>query len=185
VPTKPRVYMDSCCFIELALHSIGDNEPGRENDIWHLTQLLNAAHDGEIEVLTSILSVAECTHARGIVTEDVKTLFKRFLTSGQYLFLIQDTILVAERARNLRWVHNLSFGGADSIHLASAMELRCDEFLTFDGKPHAYVQALDSLALRIRFPRDTQCLPGDYRQQPLIPSEPPPPSENTETRESS
>jgi hypothetical protein len=161
--------MDSCCFIELALREIGKNEMGRENDVWYIKQLLDAAHDEEIEVLTSTLSIAECQHAKGDISDNVKTLFRKLLTSGKYVFLVQDTVLVAEKARNLRWVHGLTFGGADSIHLASAMELKCEEFLTWDKNPHAHAQALDNLALPVRFPCDTRCLPGRYRQASLKP----------------
>jgi predicted nucleic acid-binding protein len=174
--------MDSCCFIELALQSIGKHEAGREDDLWFLKELLNAAFDEEIEVLTSTLTIAECSHAKGDVSEDVKTLFKKFLTSGRYVFLVQDSVLVAEKARNLRWVHGLAFGGADSIHLASALELKCDEFLTWDNKPHDNATELGNLALHIRRPHDTSCLPDSYRQQELI-TEPlalPPPVEVVE-----
>jgi hypothetical protein len=165
--------MDSCCFIELALESLGKSDAERQNDLWFLKELLNAAFDQEIEVLTSTLSIAECSHAKGDVSEDVKSLFRRLLTSGRYVFLIQDSVLVAEKARNLRWAHGLSFGGADSIHIASAMELRCDEFLTWDNRPHANATALDDLALPIRLPRNTHCLPDQYRQQQLVPPSPP------------
>src|ERR1035438_7410202 len=101
--------MDSCCFIELALQVIGKHEAGREDDLWHLKELLNAALDEEIEVLTATLSIAECAHAKGDISDDVKSLFKKFLTSGRYILLVQDSVLVAERARNLRWVHGLAF----------------------------------------------------------------------------
>lgn len=160
--------MDSCCFIELALESVGKNNIDRDNDLWFLKELLNAARDEQIEVLTSTLSIAECAHAKGEVSDDVKALFKRFLTSGRYVFLIQDSVLVAEKARDLRWAHGFSFSGADALHLASAMELKCDEFLTWDKQPHAHGPALNDLALPIRFPRDTHCLPDEYRQQQLI-----------------
>jgi len=167
VPDKPKVYMDSCCFIELALQAVSTNDPSRDNDLWFLKELLNAALDGEIEVLTSTLSIAECSHAKGDVSDDVKSLFKRFLTSGRYILLIQDSVLVAEKARNLRWTHGLCFSGADSIHIASAMELKCLEFLTWDKQPHAHAVALNDLALSVCFPRDTHCLPDKYRQQKL------------------
>ncbi len=169
--------MDSCCFIELALQAIGTNDANRENDLWFLKELLNAAHDEEIEVLTSTLSIAECAHAKGDVSDDVKSLFKRFLTSGRYILLVQDSVLVAEKARNLRWVHGLSFSGADAIHLASAMELKCDEFLTWDNKPHANAAVLNDLALRVCFPRDTLCLPDKYRQLPFSDQQPGTPGE--------
>jgi predicted nucleic acid-binding protein len=167
VPTKPRVYMDSCCFIELALQSIGKHEAAREDDLWHLKELLNTSFDEEIQTLTSTLSIAECTHAKGDVSDDVKTLFKRFLTSGRYVVLIQDSVLVSERARNLRWAHGLAFAGADAIHIASALELKCDEFLTWDDQVHARATALDALGLPVRFPRHTSCLPDRYRQQSI------------------
>lgn len=163
--------MDACCFIELALQAVCKNDADRENDIWFLNELLNAAFDDEIEVLTSTLSIAECAHAKGDMSDDVKSLFKRFLTSGRYVLLVQNSVLVAEKARNLRWVHGLSFGGADSIHLASAMELKCEEFLTWDNRLHANAIALNNLALPVRFPRDTRCLPDRYRQL-VIPAQP-------------
>jgi len=83
----------------------------------------------------------------------------------------------------LRWVHGLRFGGADAIHLASAMELKCDEFLTWDERPHANSTALNDLALPVRFPRDTHCLPDEYRQQQLIAAtaSPVPPIESSGT----
>lgn len=168
MPTKPKVYMDSCCFIELALESIGKHNTDRDNDLWFLKALFRAAFDEEIEVLTSTLSIAECSHAKGDISDDVKTLFKGFLTSGRYVFLVQDSVLVAERARNLRWVHGLAFSGADSVHIASALEMQCDEFLTWDDKPHNNVSELDNLSLTVCFPRDTHSLPDKYRQELLI-----------------
>lgn len=176
--TKPRVYMDSCCYIELALQSIGRHDSGREDDLWHLKELLNAAFDGEIESLTATLSIAECAHAKGDISDDVKTLFKKFLTSGRYVLLIQDSVLVAERARNLRWVHGLALSGADAIHIASALELKCDEFLTWDERLLAKATELEALALPVRVPHDTACLPNSYRQQqfPGMPGSPPQPA---------
>src|ERR1035437_7243007 len=163
--------MDSCCFIELALQAVGASDVNRENDLWFLKELLNAAFDEEIEVLTSTLSIAECAHAKGDISDDVKSLFKRFLTSGRYVLLIQNSVLVAEKARNLRWVHGLSFGGADYIHLASAFELKCEEFFTWDKQPPAHAAALNDQALPICFPRDTHCRPDLYRQKQLAPGE--------------
>jgi predicted nucleic acid-binding protein len=160
--------MDSCCFIELALQSVGKHEASRENDLWFLKELLHAAFDEEIEVLTSTLTIAECAHAKGDVSDDVKTLFKKFLTSGRYVFLVQDSVLVAEKARNLRWAHGLSFSGADSIHIASALETKCDEFITWDNKPHDKAADLLNLALTVCIPSNTHCLPDKYKQQPLI-----------------
>lgn len=184
MPAKPRVYIDSCCFIELALQSIGKHKTDRDDDLWHLKALFDAALDDKIELLTSTLSIAECSHAGGDVSEDVKTLFKRLLTSGRFVFLVQDSVLVAERARNLRWAHSLSFRGADAIHIASAMEMKCDEFLTWDEKIHAQAVALGNLGIPVHFPRDTASLPMEYRQQ-LLPIPPATGAEASSNQEAS
>jgi len=65
VPNKPK-YVDSCCFIELA-QVIGKNEIGRENDVWLVKQLLDAAHDakGGLDALDSRVS----TRQRDIATK--------------------------------------------------------------------------------------------------------------------
>ena len=125
-----------------------------------------------MQVLTATLTIAECSHASepsstGVPSQVVKDVFKNFLTSGQYLALIQDTVLIAEKARNLRWVHGILLAGPDAVHAASALEMKCDEFLTFDKKFHKFKPALDNLALRVCLPRNTNCLPSEYRQQPL------------------
>src|SRR5260370_16542386 len=151
------VYTDSCCLIELALQSICKNNSDRENALWFLKELLNAAGDEEIEVLTSTFSIAECAHAKGDVSDDVKTLFKRFLTSGRYVLLVQDSVLVAEKARNLRWVHGLAFGGADSIYLASALELKCKKFQTWENRPTVNRTALKILPFPAPFPLTHTC----------------------------
>ena len=74
---------------------------------------------------------------------------------------------MAERARNLRWVHGICMGGPDSLHVGSAMELSCDEFLSFDRTFHKKKQELDRLGLRVCLQRDTLYLPNEYRQDEL------------------
>jgi predicted nucleic acid-binding protein len=151
----------------MASHSIGTHKTEREEDIPFLKQILQAAFNGEIEVYTAILSVAECQAASAglnspvqgrIITDDTKKLFREILTSGQYVVLVQDTILIAERARNFSWVHDLNFSGADAVHLASALEMRCDEYLSFDEKPHKHAAQLEMLGLSVLLPRNTKSL---------------------------
>ena len=168
-----KIYIETTCFVEMAKHAIGTGNPSRDTDIWHLKMLLQAAKDGKLEVYTATLTVAECQHAEepsttGMPANEVKTLFKNFLTSWQYLTLIQDTILVAEQARNLRWVHGICLSGPDSIHAASYMELRCDEFLSFDTAFHKKKAQLDGLAVKVRLPRNTAFLPNEYRQAMIL-----------------
>src|SRR5260370_22566736 len=119
---KPKVYVESSCFIEIAKHAVNTHDKLREHDVWILKRLLLAAKHQRVQVYTSMLSVAECQTAKPILDDRVKTVFKALLTSGQYVILVQDTILVAELARNLSWVHGLKFPGPDALHIAAALE---------------------------------------------------------------
>lgn len=161
--TKPKVYVDSSCFIDMAKQNVGVLPKERDNDVWFCKKLLEAHRDGKLEICTAILTIAECQHADGICDEKVQRLFKSILTSGQFVFLVQDTILIATRARELRWIHNLSFGGADAIHLASALEIPCAEFITNDIEHFlSRAQEIVKLGIRVIPPHQTTQLPAEY-----------------------
>lgn len=160
-----RVYLDACCFIELAAYKVGFHKLKREEDVRFLDRVLKAAFDGKLEVYTSTLSVAECRYvlstadSKKILTDEIKRLFQDLLTSGQFVILVQDSVLVAERARNLYWVHQLNVKGPDAIHIASALEMSCDEFLTFDENgPFKQKTELEALGLIVKPPRLTASL---------------------------
>ena len=166
----PRVYLDACCFIEAIAWKRGKGNPDRKDDIWFIKTLFRAAIEGKVEILTSTLSIAECTHIEGELDEDIKQDFRRLLTSGQYVLLIQDTVLVAEQARNLRWVHEVNLSGPDSVHVASAISGRCGEFWTFDGKIPKFTQRLEALGLSVLGEgamKRTKELPSEYRQRTI------------------
>jgi hypothetical protein len=98
MPSRRGVYLDACCFIELAKHDIGIQVSSeREKDVWHYKQLMQANRDGELSVFTSVLSIAECSHADCDVSEAVKGSFRRLLLSGQYLSLVQPTPRLPKR----------------------------------------------------------------------------------------
>jgi hypothetical protein len=167
VPAKPKVYLESSCFIEIAKHTVGTDDQSREQDVWILKRLLMACKNQHIEIYTSMLSVAECQSAKPILDDRVKGIFKALLTSGQYVMLVQDTILIAERARNLRWVHDINCAGPDALHIGSAMEMECEELLSFDRGILKIAPELEKLGLNVRIPRDTLVLPARYRQEKL------------------
>ena len=173
---KPKVYLDSCCFIELARVEIGAGDPLREKDCWCLNAMLQARRNEHIEILTSTLSIAECLHADGATTDDIRSLFRKLLTSGTYVILVQDNIVVAEKARDLLWVHEIrKIKGADAIHVASAMQYGCDVFVTFDKGMHDKAPELDALGLDVMYPRDyIQKLPAKYKQRSIEEADIPP-----------
>ena len=160
--------MCACCFIELVKHKTGKSlEQGRENEVWFVDSLLMENFDGEIEVYTSTLSVAECTHAANDISEEVQELFVRFLISGQYLTLIEPDVFVAEDARDLKWKHKISLSGADALHVASALSMECKEFLTIDEKRKGPIHQADkirALGMAVIKPSQTGLLSDKYRQ---------------------
>src|SRR4051812_11048096 len=85
-----RVYIDSCCFIDMVKVSIGTAlVADREKNVWYLKRLLEANRDREVEIFTSAITIAECTHAgEEKIKDSVKSQFARLLTSGQYVRLV-------------------------------------------------------------------------------------------------
>ena len=165
---KAKVYIEACPFIDMAKEKIGRLPSGREDDVWFCKKLLEASRNGDIQVMTASLTISECQHADGVIDERVQTLFKGMLTSGQYVVLVQDSPLVAERARDLRWVHDIRLGGADAHHVASALEAGCKEFITTDGKIYDNREKLRELGLRVIRANETEALPSEYRQGSLL-----------------
>lgn len=168
-----RVYIDTCCLIDLVRIDLGHTlSTDKQNDAWHVKKLLEANRDGEVQIFTSTLTIAECRHAgeNVKVTEAVKSQFSRLLMSGQYLRLVQMTPFIAQDARDLTWKHGLSLKGADSIHVASALDRKCTELLSADGRIKRLGDVGGSLAklgLVAREARDTKALPEKYRQLEL------------------
>lgn len=163
-----RVYIDSCCFIDMVKSAIGTVLSEREKDVWTLKKLLEAHRDREVRVFTSTLTIAECTHAgEASLSDKVRSEFTRLLMSGQYLQLVQMTPFMATDARDLRWTHGIKLGGADAVHVASALAMKCEEFLSCDAKLtriEAQGDKIQRLGLIPRRGAATLCLPEKYRQ---------------------
>lgn len=168
MPEALRSYLDACCFIDLAKQAIGTLPKDRATPTWYVWKLLEANRDGTVEVFTSTLTIAECTHADGIVDQRVRDLFSRLLMSGQYVRLVQPTPFIAADARDLRWNHGIVLRGADYIHVASALAIKASELLTTDTKILSVAPRTNTIGLRIAAPQLTAVLPDDYRQENLL-----------------
>jgi predicted nucleic acid-binding protein len=170
---RPRLYFDSCCFIDLVKQHIGAAlVPEHARNVWYVQKLLEAQRDGALEAYTSVLAVGECVSVekgQADVPVDVQDRFRRLLTSGQYVRLLNPTPHTQTLIQKFRWDHKLILGAADAIHFAAAIEHGCTEFLTGDGrlkKPKvvAAVPILRSLGMSVIEPKDTAHLPDNYRQ---------------------
>jgi hypothetical protein len=165
---RPRTYLDSCCFIDLAKQAVGLLPSARTMDCWFTWKLLEAHKDREIDVLTSVLTIAECTHADGNSEQPVRELFQRLLMSGQYCHLVQPTPFVGSDARDLRWKHGIALRGPDGLHVASALFMKAAEILTTDDKIARSKPAIEGLGLLVSNPAKTTCLPLRYRQEEIF-----------------
>lgn len=169
--TKPRIYLDAAPIIDLVKVQVGvGTDPAREADAWHVQQMIRAAQAEQIELFTSALSIAECTHvADQSKLEEAKPFFMGLLASGKSgILLIQPTLNIMERARDLRWTHGVSLGSADAVHVASARHFKCDELITNDGKILKNASVLSKLGIRICTGSQTNYLPAGFRQTDLF-----------------
>jgi predicted nucleic acid-binding protein len=172
---RPRIYVDTNIFLELGLKKHKKNKPERESDLWFFEQMLRAHEDKEIELMTSSITVAECTHIDGNYDEATQDFFTNLLMSGTLVTLIQDSVFIAERARDLRWKHDITkIKGADAIHVASAIDNDCKEFLSWDDEINGkkkladFIPKLKSLGLYVISPKCSTKLPDKYRQTKLV-----------------
>lgn len=173
-----RVYLDACCFIEVAKAKIGAATNPYGQFVWPVQTLLSAAKNGDILAFTSTITLAECLHADGACDEEVQRLFRAMLGSGRSgVTPVSADWFVSERARDLRWKHKIMLNPLDSLHAATALELKCDEMLTFDGvtgKRKSLLKAapeIGKLGLSVLLPDKTLSIPDKYRQHKLaIPS---------------
>ena len=165
--TSTRLYMDSCCLIDVAKGLKGE----READVWTVQMLLKAAESGEVEVLTSTLSIVECRHIGdgSNVPEETKRLFRSVLESGDILTLVDPQYFIVQRARDLAWTHNINLSAVDAVHVASALETDCCELLTQEssGKMARAKDKIEALGLKLMSPSKTLRLPEKYRQESL------------------
>ena len=172
-----NLYIDTCCFIDLLRGVAGvDIVEGREQDIWYTERIIDASKANDMQAHTSFLTFAECTHVRDdnhnrIITDEIKDLIESWLLSPTGgITLVEPTIFVVDRIRQLAWEHNIYMKGFDSIHVASALDSNCDEFLTYDDRIGSDTrEAIYNITgLRICRPSETGLLPNEYRQDELL-----------------
>jgi predicted nucleic acid-binding protein len=143
-----------------------------------MKRLCDASRDGTIRIVTSVLTVSECLHIGDAdpVDQPTRDLIVDFLTSGRVVDLAEADIFIAEKARSLWWDHNIRLKGADGIHVATALEMGCTEFITTDARVRDQtnkfsnaIVALRGIGLNVIRGSQTAALPVEYRTDDLFP----------------
>jgi predicted nucleic acid-binding protein len=177
-----KIYFDSCCFIDMVKHQLTiGNLAGREAHVFYCKKFLEAARAEELTVFASTLAVAECTHVKDsmqpqgknvVLTDEVKRLLEGILLSAKSgVMPVQPTPGILKAARDLRWQHGATFKPMDSIHIATAIEMKCSHFVTTDSKLAVEnSKIVSSLRLAIcSADQIADLLPSKFRQLPLSP----------------
>lgn len=176
MPNSLRIYIDSCCFIDVVKHSVGKLTTNRDKDNWFVKKLLEASRNGDIQLYTSVLTAGECVAieaGQASVPAEIQEHFRNLITSGQYVHLVSPTPKMTGLIQDFRWKHNLVLGSADAIHLASGIEAGCVEFVTTDdrlqkAKFKPAVTLMPALGMPIITASATGQLPVKYLQPSIF-----------------
>jgi predicted nucleic acid-binding protein len=165
--SEPHIYCDANPIIELVKSSRGTSDPAFAPDCQMMQRILHAANNKDILLFTSSVSIVECVSAGEDYGKEVQEFLVNVLTSGRMFKLVQDSIFIAEQARDLRWKHNIKLKTMDAIHVASALEADCTEFLTCDTdmsrpKVAEKINLLGKLGISVVRPSLSQLLPPRY-----------------------
>lgn len=171
---KPKLYFDTNCFIDLIKNKLDirlseDDQAGRLEQVLYCRSILIASKKGDIEVYTSTITLAECVSAGEgqPATDKARKLITTMLTSGlSGIRLTQCSYYVAYMARDLLWNSKINIKPMDRLHLASAIEANCDEYITVDNKDFTEKnkEKIEALGIRSINPSQTAFLPEEYRQ---------------------
>jgi len=135
MPADPRrIYFDANVFLAF----IG-NEEGRADVV---QVILDEARRGEIEIVTSVLSIAEVAfgaHERDHgLTEAGEEAIEQLWTPASPITLVDVSQAVTRNARTIiREAKNQGLSGihgADAVHLATARMFGCDEIFTYEAE---------------------------------------------------
>lgn len=175
-----KIYFDACCFIDMVKHKLDINKlEARERHVYYCRKFLEAFKAQDLDVYTSTLTVAECTHIKDqtnlgdhktVLNDDVKRLIEAMLLSAKSgVMPVQPTPKIVVGARDLRWLHSATFKPMDALHIATALNMKCTHFVTTDDNlKHGNLEIIRNLGLAVSTADSiAHLLPSSYKQLPL------------------
>jgi len=123
---KERRYWDTDCFFGYLQEEEGKYDLCKS--------MITLAEKGEIEIVTSALTIADVLYLRPnkkkVPPEDAKKIsdfFKR-----DYILIVELDRVIAEEAQALYWKHE-ALDTKDAVHVATAIKVHADTLDTFDS----------------------------------------------------
>jgi len=141
--SKDRRYWDSDCFLGWL-----QAEPDKEK---HCQEVLEAADDGHVLIVTSALTIAEVLAMRGAprIPASDRARVEAFFRSD-YIVIRNITRRVAEQARDYVWDHGVD--PKDALHVATAIDAHLELLNTFDRPLLSKNGQLGNPSLKIEIP---------------------------------
>lgn len=125
--TKARRYWDSDAF----LGWLNEDEPEKKKKC---RGVIEAAEKGNLEIITSTLTIAEVIYLKGHpkITREKSDKIIAFFKNDYIIPIVLDRD-IAEIARELMWNHS-ALKPKDASHVASALKAKVGHMDTFDGE---------------------------------------------------
>jgi len=168
--TAPKIYIDACCIIEALKKQRGLSITHPLSEVEMIERVMRAAREGEIELHTSIITVGEVLHlGQKPPPADLKPQVERLILSGRNgIIATSPSPPIVLLARDLAVVDGLWEKVADRIHVATALAVKAEEFLSVDGRLAKRIGKSDVRGCRIISPAATSLLPDRYRSDDLF-----------------
>jgi predicted nucleic acid-binding protein len=168
--TAPKIYIDACCIIEALKKQRGLPLTHPLSEVDMIERIMRAARDEEIELHTSIITVGEVVHlGTKPPPADLKPQVERLILSGRNgILATAPTPPIILLARDLAMADGLWERVADRIHVATALTVKAEEFLSVDGRLAKRIGKSDVRGCRIISPANTSLLPDRYRSDDLF-----------------
>jgi predicted nucleic acid-binding protein len=166
----PKIYIDACCLIEALKKRRGIPLTHLDSEVDMIQRIMRAARDGDIELHTSILTVAEVVHlGQRPPPADFKPSVERLLLSGRDgIRATAPTPQIILLARDLAVEENIGGGVADRIHVATAMTIGVEELITLDDRLSKRMANSNLRGLRVILPSKSCLLPEKYKTDDLF-----------------
>lgn len=180
---EPKIYIDAQGIVDALKHNQFEVTPRVEGvklqdapyyiqdfnfhkqHIEYCSKLLKAAEYNNLTLLTSSLSIAEVWHLGKNAkppSEEDKRIIMSVLSSGRIIKIVTDSIFIAEKARDLSWKYGIELTGNDAIHVATALEANCIEFITNDKGILGQKEKIKKLGLNVINAHHTSGLPANF-----------------------